>query len=221
MGEFVFISESLEDQVASTDSGDDGLDEIKDQMAAQQKQMAQLTELLLAQAQQTQQTQGVKPIDNYPKATPESKKPKKPKQPANMKTASTLSWVFPGMGHYYSGRLVKGVFFTGLELFSIAAIAGTSNEYDRRNDEYQTAFTNMENSGNQGDYNTWKSEAQDALDGRNKTVVYRIAAGTAAVGIWLWNTRDVKKNRSSDYSYNSKYSVGVNRYGRIEARINF
>ena len=139
----------------------------------------------------------------------------------SMKTASTLAWVFPGMGHYYSGRVGKGVLFMGLELVSIAAIAAFSNEYNTRDDEYQTALMNLENSENQGEYNTWKFEAQEALDVRNEAVVYRIAAGTAAVGIWLWNTRDVKKNRSSNYSHNSKFSVGVNRYGQVEARINF
>jgi hypothetical protein len=47
-----------------------------------------------------------------------------------MKTASTLSWVFPGMGHYYSGRAGKGIFFTGMELFSVAAIISASNNYN-------------------------------------------------------------------------------------------
>jgi hypothetical protein len=59
------------------------------------------------------------------------------------------------------------------------------------------------------------------LDSRNTAQIGRIAVGTAAVGIWLWNTRDVKKNKSSDYSHQNKFSVGVNPYGQVEARINF
>ena len=81
--------------------------------------------------------------------------------------------------------------------------------------------TNCEDRGSVDCYNYWKSEAQMQMDSRNTAQVGRIAAGTAAVGIWLWNIRDVKKNRSSDYSHNSKFSVGVNRYGQVEARINF
>jgi hypothetical protein len=121
MGEFVFISETLEKKVALVDSDGGGLNEIKDQMAAQQQQMAQLTELLLAQAQNQQvpKNQEVEPVNNYPSPVSKSKKPKKPKPPANMKTASTLSWVFPGMGHYYSGRAGKGLFYTGLDLAAL------------------------------------------------------------------------------------------------------
>ena len=47
------------------------------------------------------------------------------KRPLNMKTASVLSWVFPGMGHYYSGRTGKGILFTGLELAALAGVAIT------------------------------------------------------------------------------------------------
>ena len=91
--------------------------------------MEKITELLLAQTQRNQQDQGVEPVENYPKVTSESKKPKMRKKPVNMKTASTLSWVFPGMGHYYSGRTGKGILFTGLELAALAGVAITSSSY--------------------------------------------------------------------------------------------
>ena len=149
----------------------------------------------------------------------------------NLKTASALAWVFPGMGHYYSGRVRKGVLFTGLELFSIAAILGISNDYNRADKEYLIAkgnmdgigeTTNCENHGSLGDcYTYWKSEAQMQLESRNTDQVSRIVAGTAAAGIWLWNIRDVKKNKLSAYSNENKFSVGVNRYGQVEARIRF
>ena len=48
LGEFVFISETLEDDVASAD---DGFDDIQDKLAQQQQQMAELTEMLLAKKQ--------------------------------------------------------------------------------------------------------------------------------------------------------------------------
>ena len=230
VGEFVFISETLENEVAMVGSGNEELDNIKDQMAAQQKQMAQLTELMLAQAQsqQTPKTKEVEPVDNYPSPVSKSKKSKKS---INIKTASTLAWVFPGVGHYYSGRFGKGILFIGLELFSIAGILGMSNDYNFADEDYQIAQENMDGVGGSTNcedrgslvdcYNYWKSEAQMQLDSRNTAQIGRIAAGTAAVGIWLWNTRDVKKNKSSDYSHHNKFSVGVNPYGQVEARINF
>ena len=47
-----------------------------------------------------------------------------------------------------------------------------------------------------------------------------IVSGTAAVGIWIWNTRDVKKFRSA-YSHENRFSMGVNSRGQVEARIKF
>ena len=138
-----------------------------------------------------------------------------------MKTASRLSWVFPGMGHYYSGRAGKGIFFTGMELFSIAAILGASNNYSSSDEEYQIAQTNMDGATTATDYEQWKSESQIHLDKKNSAQITRIVASTAAVGIWLWNTRDVKKSRSYAYINENKFSVGINPAGQIEARIKF
>ena len=152
-----------------------------------------------------------------------------------MKIASTLAWVFPGAGHYYSGRVGKGVLFTSLELISIAAIMGSSAEFSTADKRYQYAMLSMTwddglpyNCSEMGEelelvdcYNYWKSEAEIELKRKNIAQVSRIVASTTAVGIWLWNTRDVKKNRRSNYSHNSKFSVGVNRYGQVEVRINF
>ena len=225
MGEFVFISKTLEEQVASTDSADDGLDEIKDQMAAQQKQMAQLTELLLAQAQQAQQTQAVAPIENYPKVTPESKKPKKPKQPANMKIASTLSWVFPGMGHYYSGRSGKGVMFTGLELAALSGVAVFSGNFGDESDNYDAAVANYNEYHNStrccSEEALYQQEVTDAFNKKQGARISLISAGSISVGVWLWNIIDIKKSKSKSYSSSSPVSVGINSRGQVEARFSF
>ncbi len=228
MGEFVFISKTLEEQVASTDSADDGLDEIKDQMAAQQKQMAQLTELLLAQAQQAQQTQAVAPVENYPKVTPESKKPKKPKQPANMKTASTLSWVFPGMGHYYSGRSGKGVMFTGLELAALSGVAVFSANFADESDNYDVAVANYNYYLNSIDFSSGdpenallQKEVTDAFNKKQGVRISLISAGSISVGVWLWNIIDIKKSKSKSYSSSSPVSIGINSRGQVEARFSF
>ena len=229
-GEFVFISKTLENEVAMVETGGEDISEIKEQMAAQQQQMAQLTEILLAQTQgQTlPKTQEVAPVKNYPSPVPKGKKSKKS---FNMKTASTLSWVFPGMGHYYSGRAGKGVMFTGLELISIAGIIGASTEYSTGDQHYQDAMSNM--AGPDGlpincegrelpdCYNYWKSEASTWNDSRNEAQVVKIVSGSIAGVIWMWNILDVKKSKSSDYSQNGTFSVGLNRYGQVEARINF
>ena len=221
VGEFVFISETLENKVAMVESGNEGLDEIKDQMAAQQEQMAQLTELLLAQAQSQQGTQAqeIEPPGKKIKTAPKSKKSNKSK---NIKTASTLSWVFPGIGHYYSERVSKGMLFTGLELISIAAMSSFSSDASKLDEEYQFALGKMDNANNSFEYDNWKKDAARLLEEKNGKQIGMIVSGTAAIGVWIWNVRDMKKNSSKHFSsYEKRFSMGVNRYGQVEARINF
>jgi len=220
MGEFVFISETLEEQVASADSGDDVLDDIKSQMAAQQKQMAQLTEILLAQAEQVQKNQAEYPVQNHPNVTPESKKPDKPKQPANMKTVSTLAWAFPGMGHYYSGRTGKGILFTVLELSALMNFISWSSKVGKIHSNYATAIDERENA-TANKWSEWNTRAEQLLEDKNTGQIWAIASGTASIGIWLWNVHDLKKNRSTAYLHKNKFSVGFNPYGQVEARIKF
>ena len=137
-----------------------------------------------------------------------------------MKTASTLSWVFPGMGHYYSKQVGKGIMFTGLELVSIGALGSLSNQRSILDEEYQAALAEMDVALSQNDYDHWNSEADRLIKEKNGKAVGMIISGTAAVGVWIWNTRDVKKTRSA-YSHESRFSVGVNPRGQVEARINF
>ena len=229
LGEFVFISENLEEEMASAD---EGLGDIQDQLALQQKQMAELTQMLLSGNTGGLGDGAVDPT----RPSKSKKKKKKSKKSINMKTASTLSWVFPGMGHYYSGRTGKGLLFSGLGLFSVATIMGASNDYSLANGDYQDAKQNMEGvvpgttncvdagfgNKSQACYDYWKSEYQTQLETRNTAQITRIVASTAAVGIWLWNTRDIKKSRSSAYLHqDNKFSVGINSYGQVEARLKF
>ena len=230
MGEFVFISETLEIKVALVDSDGDGLNEIKDQMAAQQKQMAQLTELLLAQAQNQQvpKTQKVEPVNNYPSPVHKSKKPKKPKHPANMKTASALAWVFPGMGHYYSGRSGKGILFSGLELAALSGVAVFSGNFGGESDNYDVAVANYNDYFNSIDFSSsdpknalLQQHVTDAFNKKQGSRIGLISAGSISVGVWLWNIIDIKKSKSNSYSSSRPVSIGINSRGEVEARFSF
>ena len=222
MGEFVFISETLDEQIADNTPSSEQLSDLE-------MELAEIKKLLLLQAQ----GRGVQDVD-----LPENKsvigKKENSNQSFNMKTASALAWVFPGMGHYYSGRAGKGILFTGLEIASIGAIFLMTDIIDGRSENLQMAIENRDRVGvspfvdkcNEfellGDcYNYWKNEAESQLKKKNEAQIGRIASGTAAVGIWLWNTRDVKKMKANNYSHANRFSVGVNRYGQIEARFRF
>ena len=216
MGEFVFISETLDVQFADNASGSEQLSDLEMELAEIKKMLN-----LQTQNRGVLESSPTQNLSNNAKSFSINK----------INTASKLAWVFPGMGHYYSGRAGKGVMFTGLEIFSIAAFSGITNDYNFADENYQIAKNNMDGvepgttdcgSRNQTDcYENWKSEAQTQLDSTNTAQVGRIVAGTAAVGIWLWNIRDVKKNKLSAYSNENKFSVGVNRYGQVEASIRF
>ena len=213
MGEFVFISNDYKEELASidTDQFENLQKEVeaqKESMKVQQEQMEKITELLLAQAEKNKQPQDMAPPGNYPKTIPEIKRP------LNMKTASVLSWVFPGMGHYFSGRVGKGILFTGLEIVSIGAIFLMTDIIDGRSENLQMSIENRDRIGvspfvdkcNEfellGDcYNYWKNEAESQLKKKNEAQIGKIAAGSAAVGIWLWNTRDVKKMKANNFPF--------------------
>ena len=105
MGEFVFISETLDVQFADNASGSEQLYDLEMELAEIKKMLN-----LQTQNRGVLESSPTQNLSNNAKSFSINK----------IKTASKLAWVFPGMGHYYSGRAGKGVMFTGLEIFSIA-----------------------------------------------------------------------------------------------------
>ena len=196
-GEFVFISETLDDQFAdvSPSLGGEQLDNLE-------AEGAELKKLLKSQGQNRSSSKSV-----------------------NMQTAAVLAWVFPDAGHYYSGRVGKGMLFTGLEIGSIASLIKLSSKYSELDEDYQNVLFNMDPNNNpeltQSEYDVYKIEETNSRKEKNASQIGMITAGTAAVGIWLWNTRDVKKNSSYSYSSSKKYSVGINPNRQVHFRINF
>ncbi len=145
-----------------------------------------------------------------------------------MKTASTLSWVFPGMGHYYSGRAGKGLFYTGLELAALSGVAVFSGNFTGESDSYDMAVDNYSDYLNSIDFSSGSDEdvllqqnVTDAFNKQNEAMIGLISAGSISVGVWLWNIIDIKKSKSRNYSAHKPVSVGINSRGQVEARISF
>ena len=217
-GEFIFISQTLRDDVDEikvAGGTGEGMGDLQNQMAAQQEQMAQITELLLAQANMPENT-------DFESVGNSSKNFKSSKKANSLKTASTLSFVFPGMGHFYSGRSGKGILFAGLEIAALAGLAVTSGSYGEKSDLYDTAYAAWEN--NKDDPNVSQSANQaavtDAHTAQQAAYGAFIGAGTLSAGIWIWNIIDVKKSKSK-YSSHDPVSIGINNRGQVEARISF
>ena len=212
MGEFVFISETLEDEIADNSPA-------SEQFTNLETEMAEIKKLLLLQSQ----GRGAKEVE-IPKNNSVVVKNKKSNRNINMQTASILSWIFPGMGHFYSGQLGKGVFFTGIELFSAAALIGLLNDFDRYSNEYQIALRGMDNyKTDPGTYNFENSEATvlKLRSKKNNTQIAMIGTGMLSAGIWFWNIRDLKKMSQNKYSENNKVLIGLNQYRQIEVKMRF
>ena len=206
MGEFVFISETLDVQFADNASGSEQLSDLE-------MELAEIKKMLNLQTQnrgglESSPTQN---LSNNAKSFSINK----------IKTASKLAWIFPGMGHYYSGRAIKGLFFTGIEIASIGGMVGLSSDITQINEEYQTVLKSIDNAGSQENYDNSKAEAKRLLNKKITRQAGLIAAGSVAAGLWIWNTRDVKKMKSKNYSEDNRFSLSVNRYGQVEARIRF
>ena len=196
MGEFVFIS-AIEKEVADSSPKDQQFSDLE-------SELDEIKKMLLKQAQDTESL-----------VTPQKK--------INLKTASTLAWVFPGMGHYYSGRAGKGLFFTSLELAALAGMVVASSSYAEESSAYKLAEDNYEN--NKGNPNqsiaTLDQARIDAFIKKQDAMLNLAAVGTLSAGIWIWNILDVKKTKSQNYSSDLRTYIGINAQQQIVVRFCF
>ena len=206
-GEFVFISQTLEKEVAIADQD---LEDLEAKLEIQAKQIEMLMEI---------QQETIKEHSEHRESTPVFQ----PKSPPNIKIASTLAWVFPGLGHYYSGRVWKGLFFTGLELAALYNVSGTIGKYENDINNYDAAYSYWKDNQNNPGVSQADNQAAvtSALNDKNRDMFYLVSVGTISTGIWIWNILDVKKSKSKNYSTNSPVLIGINYRGQIEARISF
>ena len=204
MGEFVFISETLDTQIAQVETGDDKLSDLE-------LEMQELKKLL-------RDSQGQSSIPKL-----------KPHKEYNAAVASTLSFMFPGMGHYYSGRAGKGILFTGLAVGALAGIAGTSQILANETNNYQRAEKDVTiavadpSYGADGDIpiTTLEKDRIDAFNAKQSAMYGLIGAGTLTAGIWIWNILDVKKTNALNYSDSYPLNFGINSQGQFELQIHF
>ena len=208
MGEFVFISETMDAQFEDSEPGGEQLSDLE-------SEMEEIKKLLRLQTQQRGST------------GPANKKLDKE---AQLKRAAKLSWFFPGAGHFVSGRKGKGLFFSGLELAALAGVAVFSGNHSTKVDEYNVELSNYNlwwgDVKETGDYsNTERTGKQqivnDAFSAKQQALYGFIGCGTVSGIVWLWNIIDVKKSKSSSYSDNNRFSMGINQNGQVEARISF
>ena len=149
---------------------------------------------------------------------------------AQMKKAAKLAWIFPGAGHFASGKTGKGLLFSGLELAALAGLAVFSGSYSTNADgynlelsEYNDWSNEVQNTGawSSADLVTKRQAVNDAFDLQQQDLYGLIGCGAVSGVIWIWNIMDMKKSKSVDYSDKNRFSMGINRHGQVEARISF
>jgi len=210
MGEFVFISETLDAQFAESGEESSKLSDLE-------SEMLELKKLLKLQDQNRGLDVQILPNKKIDKV-------------AQMKKASALSWVFPGAGHFVMGRKGKGLFFTSLELAALAGVGVFSGNYSTNTDTYNAKLS---------EYEVWENEVQgtgnwdnatrdarrqlvnDAFSAQQQALYGFVGCGVISGVVWIWNAVDIKKTKSDSYSENNHFSMGINRHGQVEARISF
>jgi len=202
MGEFVFISETLDETLAEAFPEDKQMNEMEAKMDA-------LTQMMLAQ-----QTSTTAPA-----------RKSRVRKVFNAKTATTRAFIFPGMGHLYAGKKGKGFMYSGLELASLAGIAVFASSASTKSNEVNTAQAVSDELDaifkNGGDVTTAErnnalTAIQDADAARIQAQNGMIGCSAAAALIWLWNLYDIKNQDFDKYSNANSVSFGYTPNGQVQ-----
>jgi len=199
MGEFVFISETLDNQIAEAFPRDVQIDAMASQVADLERKL-----------KKKDQVSRMKRVGS---------------KYVNMETAYKKAWLFPGQGHLYSGQTGKGFLFTGLEIASLAGIGVFGSAYSSNVDAYNTAQSDYDNlkadlsnglAVTQSDIQTAAQAVSDASSAKNQALYSMIGSGVSAAVVWLWNVQDMKKSTSDEASTSYPMTLGINQNGQVQ-----
>ena len=199
MGEFVFISETLDNQIAEAFPRDVQIDAMASKVADLERKLK--------------------------KEKSASRMKKVGSKYVNIETAYKKAWLFPGQGHFYSGQSGKGFLFTGLEIASLAGIGVFGSTYSSNVDTYNTAQsdydqlkTNLANgiAVTQSDLQTAAQSVSDASSAKNQALYSMIGSGVSAAAVWLWNVQDMKKSNLDEASTSYPMTLGINQNGQVQ-----
>ena len=152
----------------------------------------------------------------------------KRKRSINKMTVTSLSILFPGMGQLYAGNTLKGLFYSGLELASLASAATFYGNYSSSVDTYNFSQSDINQfetdvmegmEWTQSDADSKKEAVENAFVAKNQALAKLIGTGTLAGFIWLLNIFDAIDTNSNNLSDTNNISIGLNACGQVEVRI--
>jgi len=101
------------------------------------------------------------------------------------------SIVFPGWGQYDAGRYTRGTIMMGSAIVTLAAIGGTTLQYNRFVDSYEQAQRWYLTSAYIGDAREYYTEMTDRWRDADQMHQYRSILIGVAAGLWIWSALDM------------------------------
>jgi hypothetical protein len=101
------------------------------------------------------------------------------------------SIVFPGWGQYHAGRYTRGTIMMGSAIVTLAAIGGTTLQYNRFVDSYEQAQREYLTSTYIGDARDNYNAMTDRWHDADQMHQYRSILIGVAAGLWVWSALDM------------------------------
>lgn len=113
--------------------------------------------------------------------------------PVDKYKAQKLAMYFPGLGHYYSEKPVRGFIWSSIQVACIAGFSMLLDDYLQKNIDTNNAYDSYMSARDVDDINQKSTIYQNAFSERNNTLYALITVGVVNIGNWIYNIVDVKK----------------------------
>jgi hypothetical protein len=101
------------------------------------------------------------------------------------------SVIFPGWGQYHAGRYTRGTIMMGSAIVTLAAIGGTTLQYNRFVESFEEAQRGYLNSSYIGDAQYYFQSMTDNWNDADEMYDYRSILIGVAAGLWAWSALDM------------------------------
>ena len=113
-------------------------------------------------------------------------------QPTAAEAGNILrSAVVPGWGQYHDGRYARGTVMMGSALVTLAAIGGTTLQYNRHVDSYQDSYRRFQAATYVGDAIEFHRQAAESWNEADELYRYRSILIGVAAAVWAWSVLDM------------------------------
>lgn len=143
--------------------------------------------------------------------------------PVDKSTAHKRAFMFPGLGHFYAEKPLKGAMWAGLEIASLYGAYFMLSDYFDKKQAYNTAHDNYLAAHSHDDIHVLKTAYQEAYDKQNISLYgFSVVCGVASV-VWGWNVFDLYRSIPAvlPFPKDAKLKIGVNKKGELETQVEF